>query len=209
MFLPKGTTISMQYTYDNSTNNARNPNQPPRRVMYGVNSTDEMAELWLQVLPRNAADAEALDKDFQPRILNSAISYNTYLLGLDPNNAKAHSEIGKGNLFLNRRNEAFRSLRRAIELKPEEDEPHYFLGLLFRMNNQLPEAKAEFQTVILSNPGHYKAHGNLGLILLEEGNLADAERHLQSALQINPEDTIARNALAELARAKAGPGKTN
>jgi Flp pilus assembly protein TadD len=209
MFLPKGTTISMQYTYDNSTNNARNPNQPPRRVRYGVNSSDEMAELWLQVLPRQPADAEVLEKDFQPRILNSAISYNTYLLGLDPNNAKAHTEIGKGNLFLNRRTEAFRSLRRAIELKPEEDEPHYYLGLLFRMNSQLPEAKAEFQTVILSNPEHYKAHGNLGLILLQEGNFAEAERHLQSALKINPEDTIARDALAELARARVGAGKTN
>src|SRR5262249_7472399 len=53
LFLPKGTAVTMRYTYDNSTNNARNPNQPPQRVKYGLNSTDEMAELWFQVLPRD------------------------------------------------------------------------------------------------------------------------------------------------------------
>ena len=65
LFLPKGTTLSMHYIYDNSTNNVRNPSQPPRRVKYGLSSTDEMAELWVQVLARNphfhrASEAVAL-----------------------------------------------------------------------------------------------------------------------------------------------------
>jgi hypothetical protein len=209
VFLPKGTTISMNYTFDNSTNNPRNPSHPPQRVKYGVNSSDEMAELWLQVLPRHSGDATILEKDFQPRVFNSALSYNRYLLGLDPNNAKAHTEIGKAHLFLGRHEEAVPHLRRAIELAPGDDEAHYFLGLLFRMTNRLPEAKSEFQSAIQANPDNSKAHGNLGLILLQEGSLAEAELHLQSALRINPEDTLARSGLESIAKAREGGGKTN
>src|SRR5262249_2863242 len=51
LFLPKDTKISMHFTYDNSADNALNPNHPPQRVVAGNRSTDEMAHLWLQVLP--------------------------------------------------------------------------------------------------------------------------------------------------------------
>jgi hypothetical protein len=61
--LPRGTLLSMRYTYDNSADNIRNPNRPPRRVIYGPRSSDEMADLWLQVVPRNAADAAVLEQD--------------------------------------------------------------------------------------------------------------------------------------------------
>jgi hypothetical protein len=63
--LPRGTTIAMRYTYDNSSDNPRNPHRPSRDVLYGPQSSDEMADLWLQVLPRNDADAEALERDRQ------------------------------------------------------------------------------------------------------------------------------------------------
>jgi len=51
--LPAGTVISMRYRYDNSDENIRNPNVPPKRVVGGNRASDEMAHLWLQVLPRN------------------------------------------------------------------------------------------------------------------------------------------------------------
>jgi hypothetical protein len=54
--LPAGTTIVKEYTFDNSAENPHNPSSPPTRVVYGSNSTDEMADLILQVLPRNSAD---------------------------------------------------------------------------------------------------------------------------------------------------------
>ena len=54
--LPAGTTILMEYTFDNSAENPHNPSSPPTRVVNGLNSTDEMADLILQVLPRSSAD---------------------------------------------------------------------------------------------------------------------------------------------------------
>ena len=56
LFLPKANVISMHYQYDNSVANVRNPNHPPKRVRAGNESTDEMAHLWLEVLPRGAGD---------------------------------------------------------------------------------------------------------------------------------------------------------
>ena len=51
--LPKGTRLSMQYTYDNSAANARNPQRPPARARWGQRSSDEMGDLWIQVLTRD------------------------------------------------------------------------------------------------------------------------------------------------------------
>lgn len=46
--LPAGTTIWMDFLFDNSAKNDRNPFSPPRRILSGPRSTDEMALLWLQ-----------------------------------------------------------------------------------------------------------------------------------------------------------------
>ncbi|MEI4884321.1 hypothetical protein, partial [Klebsiella pneumoniae] len=40
--LPSGTRVEMEYTYDNSEQNPRNPSHPPVRVTYGEQTTNEM-----------------------------------------------------------------------------------------------------------------------------------------------------------------------
>ena len=60
VYLPAGTTILKEFSFDNSSGNPRNPNNPPERVVYGSNSDDEMADLILQVLPRSEADRDEL-----------------------------------------------------------------------------------------------------------------------------------------------------
>ena len=63
ILLSKGSTITMRYVYDNSAGNPQNPNRPPKRVTYGPNSTDEMGDLILQVLPQTAEDRALLERD--------------------------------------------------------------------------------------------------------------------------------------------------
>jgi hypothetical protein len=58
--LPADTVIHTWFRYDNSEDNPRNPNHPPRRVIWGPESTDEMASLAMNVVPANDADAEIL-----------------------------------------------------------------------------------------------------------------------------------------------------
>lgn len=58
--LPEGSRVEMEFRYDNSDANPRNPNRPPKRVGWGMASTDEMAGLHLQVIPRRNEDVEEL-----------------------------------------------------------------------------------------------------------------------------------------------------
>jgi tetratricopeptide (TPR) repeat protein/mono/diheme cytochrome c family protein len=202
-FLPRGTTISMEWHYDNSIHNPRNPHNPPQRVRYGLQSSDEMAELWLQVLPRDTNGLAALAAYDRPRVFRDAIAYNEYLLGQNPQDARAHSEIGKARLFLGDPAQAEHRLREAIALDPNFDEPHYFLGLKFRMENKLSEAASEFAAAVRLNPGNAKAQGNLGLVLMDQGALDMASTYLNNALRLNPEDSIAKEVLQAVERMRA------
>ena len=58
--LPAGTDVVMEFTYDNSDDNPRNPLHPPRRVVWGPSSTDEMAGLHIAVVPVDPDDEDDL-----------------------------------------------------------------------------------------------------------------------------------------------------
>ncbi len=58
--LPANTRVEMEFTYDNSEGNPRNPNHPPARVTWGPGSTDEMAGLHIEVAPVRQTDAQEL-----------------------------------------------------------------------------------------------------------------------------------------------------
>jgi len=202
VFLPKGSKVVMRFTYDNSADNARNPNQPPKRVRYGVQTTDEMAQLCFQVLARNAQDRATLRDDHLKKLTLDAIAYNESVLRENPNDASAHAKIGQALLPLGKYAEAFEHLRAAIRLNPNDDKPHYDLGSLYLLHNQLSEAKTEFEAVLRLNPDDYQAHGSLGAVYLQLRNFELAETHITSALRLNPDDAVARRNLDLVLAAK-------
>ncbi len=69
--LPADTRIEMEFTYDNSAANPRNPNSPPKRVVFGPGSLDEMAGLHLTVAPVNESDAEELSQSLWGKMMRS------------------------------------------------------------------------------------------------------------------------------------------
>ena len=58
--LPAGTRIDTRFVYDNSADNPRNPHNPPERVTFGPESTDEMASLSMSVIPVESGDTDVL-----------------------------------------------------------------------------------------------------------------------------------------------------
>jgi hypothetical protein len=58
--LPAGTHIVMETIHDNSAENIRNPHNPPKRVRWGEQSTDEMSVTILQLVPTNEKDRDKL-----------------------------------------------------------------------------------------------------------------------------------------------------
>ena len=59
VLIPKDSVVTMRIHYDNSTENVRNPNNPPKRVTGGTDAASEMSHLWLQVLPVAEGDHRA------------------------------------------------------------------------------------------------------------------------------------------------------
>jgi mono/diheme cytochrome c family protein len=77
--LPKGTRVAMEYTYDNSENNPRNPAHPPVRVTWGEQTKDEMAVAFLTVALPSPSDARAFQQELSATYLESIFSEDVTL----------------------------------------------------------------------------------------------------------------------------------
>jgi len=201
-FLPQGSRLQMRFSFDNSTNNVRNPRNPPQRVKYGLQTTDEMGELWFQVLPRDRADREVLLKDLYQQLARWSMEYNMHLVQLDPNDAVARTRLSRALLAVGKVSEALDQLHAAVRAKPDYHKAHYELGFIYLRQNRLAEAAAAFETVVRLTPDDYEAEGSLGTIYLQQGKLSEAQAHLENALKINPADNVARRNLELVLKAK-------
>jgi hypothetical protein len=196
--LPKGTRLVMHYLYDNSTNNVRNPHQPPKPARHGLQTTDEMAGLVFQAATATAEERGILAKHYHQYFVDVSMESYRFRLRVDPADGEAHMRLGRALASRGKVNEALHHLRTAIRLNPDDDKAHYELGYLHLIQNRLIEAEQEFQAVIRINPQDYQAFGNLGFIGLKQGRLADARSYFEAALRLNPDDAIARENLDRL-----------
>lgn len=69
--LPKGTRLDVRITYDNSADNPRNPSQPPTRVTWGEESTDEMGSMTLQLVAANPSELPLLQRAYAGHLVES------------------------------------------------------------------------------------------------------------------------------------------
>ena len=92
LHFPKGTTLSMRWVYDNSPNNPRNPERPPKRAQWGQHSSDEMGDLWIQVLTRNEADLVTLTRQFRAKVALEDINGYEAEIDRHPHNAALHDD---------------------------------------------------------------------------------------------------------------------
>jgi hypothetical protein len=67
--LPAKTSIVMEAVHDNSADNAHNPSNPPQRVTWGEQTTNEMSVAILQLVPVSEDDLAKMYETFGPRIL--------------------------------------------------------------------------------------------------------------------------------------------
>jgi mono/diheme cytochrome c family protein len=73
--LPKGTTLELSATYDNSDANPNNPNHPPQPVHHGEQTTDEMCLCFVQIAVPTEAEARTLRRQMvRDQLLNRLLS---------------------------------------------------------------------------------------------------------------------------------------
>lgn len=226
VMLPKGTTVSLRYIYDNSNDNPMNPNHPPVRVRGGNRSSDEMCHLWLQVLPVNFDPArgdprmqlqEALARhnveknpaDFEAHYnlaamlqakseLQAAIREYETAVQLQPDDAAANNGLGAALLAAGEPKPAVAALQTAIVTRPDYAEAHYNLGIALAQMGEMERAAEQFNAVLKLQPNDANAEANLGAALAEMGKYPEAKAHLERALQIDPKQQNARDNLEAL-----------
>ena len=81
--LPKGTRVDLEYVYDNSEKNPRNPAHPPVRVRWGEQTTDEMAVAFLAVnIP--PAEIAGFQQDLVSQYVEQILAQGATLEDLPP-----------------------------------------------------------------------------------------------------------------------------
>ncbi len=108
-------------------------------------------------------------------------------LGLKPDFAEAHLNLGVALKHLGEAKEAERSYRRALALAPEVAEVHYNLGNLLVERGRTEEAIQAYRTALQRQPRHLRARNNLGRALAELGQSDEAEQTFRAALTLDPE----------------------
>jgi tetratricopeptide (TPR) repeat protein len=191
VFLPRGTRLSMRFTYDNSAANPSNRHDPPQRVRSGPRSTDEMGHLWIEVVPRRPEDRALLNADFVRRSLLAAIASAELDVRLDPQMAAAHNVLATRYLQAGRVADAQSQLEEALRLDPREAEAHSNLGTLLQAQGRLDEGMQHLRTAVRLKPKGDAVRFNLGAGLLAAGQPDAAIREFQTAITLNPENADA------------------
>lgn len=226
VFLPKGTVVSMRYHYDNSASNPHNPHSPPQRVIGGNQSTDEMAHLWLQLLPRDEDAVEGriqieqallehrvekFSDDFGARLnlgalllaqsnAPPAVDVLQQAVRLDARQEDAHRILGMALERVGRLQEAVSQFRAALALKPHDNEARYNLARGLVRAGDFDNAIAEFQKVADAEPHNAGVRDDFGVILMRQGRPAEALQQFDAALKIDPSQEQVQQDRAEAQR---------
>ena len=195
IFLPRGTRLSMRYSYDNSADNIRNPNHPPRRVLYGPNSSDEMGDLWVQVLTQSKADLLTLQREYARKEIDRTIAGYQHSLRIRPDDVQTHDQLGQALHEQGRIDAAIRHYRQALHLQPSYAATHNHLANALLEQGNSDQAIQHYFRVLEIKPDFLEAHYNLGGALLAQGHTKEAIAAFQQALQIEPEFAKAHNNL--------------
>jgi len=119
-------------------------------------------------------------------------------LELNPENVRAHVNLGTILFVEGEFTEAEHHLSEALRLDPENVEARVNLGALLVDRGRIGEAETLLREAIGLDPNDAIAHRNLGHLLLERRKFDEAEAHYARAVDLAPEDPDALQSLAWL-----------
>ena len=187
LFLPRGTMLAMQFTFDNSADNVRNPNDPPLRVKFGPKTRDEMGDLWIQVLPRSSNELAILQNDYYRFHLAREVATFERLVQRDPADPKAHNNLAHNYLQVGRTAEAIEHFQEALRIQPDYGLAQENLAIALFQTGELEGSLRHFRELLEMEPDHAEARANLAHVLGSQGRFEEAIDQYRRALEINPE----------------------
>ncbi len=187
LFLPKGTVLRMDYSWDNSATNPRRPPGPPRRVRWGQYTSDEMGDLWMQLMPRDPNDFPLLAERARVKQLQEDIVGYKQLLARTPDNALLHANIAASLFEVGEPREALSHLRLHAQLDPESAVAWYNMGAALAATGAHADAERAFRRAIALDPTDVLSYNGLGGVLLDVGrDLPAALEAFQQAVRLDP-----------------------
>jgi hypothetical protein len=180
--IAKGSTVAMEFFYDNSPDNVRNPFSPPRRARTGEQSTDEMGNITLQLA------AEPRDVD--------VLRESKYRRQLGASDARGEFNLGNALLRQSKLDEAISHYRRAVQLDPGLVVAHVNLALALLTRGNPAEAAASCLRALAIRPRDPLALTTLGQAYDALGKSDLAAVQYRKALEIDPAFALARTNLA-------------
>jgi Flp pilus assembly protein TadD len=193
LLLPAGTVLHMKYTYDNSATNPHNPHVPPVRVQAGNRSEDEMAHLWLQVLPVNTPP-NAPD----PRLLLEEAWMRQRLAKMPADQVNLYnlaSALAGQDKFA----EAIQVYDQELKLAPKDVRTLTAMGAALEGAGQIDQARERYNDAISlagpSDSGACDARFDLARMGVRQADYAQAEKEFRALLSACPEDAETRSGL--------------
>jgi Flp pilus assembly protein TadD len=115
-----------------------------------------------------------------------------------PDNARAHNNLGNARLALGQLPEAMTEFQAALRIDPDYGDAHFNLGgILVGIPERWPEAISHLEAALQVQPDNAAAHNMLGNILMNmPDRLPEATAHLREALRIEPDLAVAHYNLA-------------
>jgi tetratricopeptide (TPR) repeat protein len=197
-WLPAGTRLSMDYLFDNSDANPRNPDHPPRRASWGWRSSDEMADVWIQMITRSEEDRVELARVSRRKMAaEDAIGCET-IIAREPDYAAVRNDAAALYLELGQPDAALRHFEAVRRLEPQSAAARYNVGVALEASGHAGDAAHEYEAAIGLDPQYSAAHNNLGNVRLGEGRVDEARREYERAVEWGPSNAEAHNNLGAM-----------
>jgi Flp pilus assembly protein TadD len=184
--LAAGSRLHLRVVYDNSADNPENPTQPPRRVIWGPSSLDEMGDLWLKVVPARREELGALEEALRRHESERFREGYALRLAVDPGDVEAHARLGIGLVQEGRHAAALPHLEAAVAQRADAWDVNYNLGVALAVLGRLREAAERYRRALDADPGDARTHNALAGTLLAEGRLEPAVAHYRRAVELRP-----------------------
>jgi tetratricopeptide (TPR) repeat protein len=128
----------------------------------------------------------------QAQVLSWANSMTlwTRALEADPDNYRAHAEVGAMLANQGESDEAFGHFQECVRLAPSFPEGRYNLGLALASKGRMDEAIEQYTEAVRLKPDFVEAHNGLGLALVAARKFSDASLHFAAAVRLRPDDAL-------------------
>ena len=182
--LPAGTTLRSRFTFDNSNDNPRNPVYPAGDVQWGWRTSDEMADVWVQVFTDTAEEQKhlrrlALEKATAEDAIGAEI-----LIARQPDHFNLRNDAALIYAELAQPQKALEHFEAARRLKPDAASTALNVGTALESLGRREDAAAAYQDALRLDPSYSLAHVRLGTMFYRQGQRDSAISEYANALTL-------------------------